>query len=81
MTDRERVRDAIQLIGRTHRPAVINVVDNSMTCACGVVSTALDGLEGHRADVILTAIGHLIVEFPTAFPIPLTDRESPSCEG
>jgi hypothetical protein len=48
--------EAIRTIGREHRPASMSVLLESMTCACGVESSEPDGLERHRAELILAAV-------------------------
>ena len=46
----------VRAIGREHRPARIDVVRDVAICACGVESSNHDGLEEHRAELIVSAL-------------------------
>lgn len=53
---REEAIEAIRHIGREHRPASVDPLAESLTCACGHTSIEYDGLEKHRAELILAAL-------------------------
>lgn len=46
----------IRAIGRDHRPLSVSVERDTLTCACGYESSNYDGLEEHRAQMIVEAL-------------------------
>ena len=52
----DEVVEAVRAVGREHRPKAVRFSPDALVCACGVESANPDGLEAHRAALILAAL-------------------------
>lgn len=50
----------VRQVGTTHRPAAIHHATDELECHCGHKSSEPDGLEKHRAELILDALAPFV---------------------